>query len=240
MTYPINDLGIALLKSFESFAQTFPADPDLAHAYWDSLGKVWTIGEGFTKGVKEGDTMTRDENDARLAKELDEGYIQPIIAACKVFPNENQLAAFGCLAWNIGINAFLKSTVLKAHNRGDFDAAARAFALWNKAGGKVVRGLTRRRAAESELYLTPIHGLPEPMPQKVDAESSLARSPIIAGSSLTAGASTLAVVAESATQVKTIRESLGDWLPWVLVAVALGGAGWAIWTRWSQRKGGWA
>ncbi len=253
MDYPINDAGIGLLKSFESFAQTFPKDPDLAHAYWDDMGKVWTIGWGFTKGVKSGDTMTRDAADARLAHELNIEYVQFILNACTTAPNENQLAAMACLAWNIGMgwdptkpkpkdakDGFRQSTVLKAHNRGDLDSAARAFGLWNKSGGKVVRGLTRRRAAEAELYLTPTRGEATPMPQKVDPEGSLTRSPIVAGSTVTAATTTLAVVAESSAQVKTIKDNLGDWLPFVVGAVAIGGAVWAIYARWVQRKGGWA
>lgn len=239
MSYPINQAGIGLLKSFESFAQTFPADPDLAHAYWDDLGKVWTIGWGFTKSVKEGDTMTRDEADSRLAEELLE-YVGPIKKACNLPLTENQLAAMACLAWNIGVAGFLRSTVLKAHNRGDYDAAARAFALWNKSGGKVVRGLTRRRAAEAELYLTPTTERTDPMPQRVDPESSLSRSPIVAGSSITAGVSVLGVASETSYQVKTIKDNLGDWLPWAMLLVAVGGAGWAIWNRWKQREGGWS
>ena len=124
-------------------------------------------------------------------------------------------------------------------------AAARAFSLWNKAGGKVWPGLTRRRAAEAALYLTPmpddvsdpVEGPALDMPQRVDSESSLSRSPIVAGSGIAAGATAAAEVARS---VSDVREALGDWLPWVLVAIAVGAAGWAIWSRMQQRRGGWA
>lgn len=252
--YPINPAGIALLKEFEQFARTQPGRPDLAHAYWDDLGKVWTIGWGFTKGVKEGDTMPRHVADARLALELDREYVQPILRACTVPPEPNQLAAMACLAWNIGIgwnpdgpkpkgarDGFRQSSALRAHNRGDFDAAARAFALWNKSGGQVVRGLTRRRAAESALYLAPAaRAVPAAMPQRVDAESSLARSPIIGGTSLAAGTSTLAIAAESAKSLSDIRDSLGSWLPYVAVALVIALAVYVIHTRISQRRGGWA
>lgn len=238
MEMPINNDGIALLQEFESFAKTKPGKPNVAHAYQDMVG-VWTIGWGFTKGVREGDTMTRAMADRRLAEELEE-YVQPIRRACTGETTDNQLAAMACLAWNIGIAGFLKSTVLKCHNRGDYQAAARAFSLWNKAGGQVVRGLTRRRAAEAALYLKPMEGEAEPMPQRVDGESNLGRSPIITGTSITAGTATVGVVAEGARSVKDIRESLGDWLPVVLVVIAIGAAGWVIWSRVKQRRGGWA
>lgn len=240
MSYPINAEGMALLKEFESFAQTRPGKPNVAHAYTDMVG-VWTIGWGFTKDVKSGQTMTRAEADMRLADELHMEYVGPILDACKIEPNENQLAAMACLAWNIGINGFKRSTVLKNHNRGDFDAAARAFGLWNKAGGKVVRGLTRRRAAESALYLKPVGGeKPHDMPQKVESESSLAKSPIITGSVVTSGTATIAVVSEAARGVKDIRESLGDWLPIVAVIAVVVVAGCIVWSRVKQRREGWA
>lgn len=242
MEMPINNAGVDLLKEFEDFAKTKPGKPNIAHAYLCPAG-VWTIAWGFTKGVREGETMTRAMADRRLAEELQE-YVEPILRACAASGTEttdNQLAAMTCLAWNIGIAGFLRSTVLKCHIRGDHQAAARAFGLWNKAGGKVLNGLTRRRTAEAALYLKPADGeAPEPMPQKVDGESNLGRSPIVAGSTITAGTATVATVAEGARSFKDIRESLGDWLPVILVVVAIGAAGWVIWTRVKQRRGGWA
>ena len=63
-----------------------------------------------------------------------------------------QFDAMVCLAYNIGVNAFQRSTVLRRHNAGDYAGAAAAFAMWNKGGGKVLKGLVRRRAAEAALY----------------------------------------------------------------------------------------
>jgi lysozyme len=142
-----NQAGIALLKHFEA-GKGFEEK-----AYWDGMGKVWTIGWGFTKGVKEGDRMTEQEGNARLAEEIRD-YERTVESACSVTPNENQFAAMVCLSWNIGRGAFQKSEVLKYHNQRDFKKAAAAFANWRRSGGKVVNGLIRRRAAEAELYLT--------------------------------------------------------------------------------------
>lgn len=226
--------GIALITEFEGFR---------SKAYQDVVG-VWTIGYGFTLGVQPGDTITKEQAKRRLAREL-ESYEAAVSRSCTNEPNQNEFDALVCFAFNVGVGGMRKSSVIKAHNRGDHQAAARAFQLWNKAGGVVYAGLTRRRAAEAALYLTPMpddvsdpaEGPALDMPQRVDAESSLSRSPIVAGSGIAAGATAAAEVARS---VSDVREALGDWLPWVLVAVAVGAAGWVMLTRWQQRRGGWA
>lgn len=226
--------GISLITEFEGFR---------SKAYQDVVG-VWTIGYGFTLGVQPGDTITKEQAKRRLAREL-ESYEAAVTRACTNEPNQNEFDALVCFAFNVGAAGMAKSSVIKAHNRGDHQAAARAFSLWNRAGGKVWAGLTRRRAAEAALYLTPMpddvsdpaEGPALDMPQRVDAESSLSRSPIVAGSGIAAGATAAAEVARS---VSDVREALGNWLPWVLVAVAVGAAGWVMLTRWQQRRGGWA
>jgi lysozyme len=79
---------------------------------------------------------------------------------CTLKPNQNQFDAMVSLVYNIGEGGFAKSSVLKAHNAGDFQGAAKAFLLWNKArvAGElqVVKGLSDRRAREAALYLEPI------------------------------------------------------------------------------------
>lgn len=134
----MNQAGLDLLKNYEGFR---------GDAYRDLVG-VWTIGYGFTQGVKPGDHMTQEEGDARLLKDL-ESY------APGVEGTENQLAAMTCLAWNIGKPSFNHSTVFRKHQEGDFLGAAEAFRMWTKAGGHTVYGLVRRREAERALYLTP-------------------------------------------------------------------------------------
>jgi lysozyme len=226
--------GIALITEFEGFR---------SKAYLCPAG-VPTIGYGFTLGVQLGDTITKEQAKRRLAREL-ESYEAAVTRACTNEPNQNEFDALVCFAFNVGAAGMAKSSVIKAHNRGDHQAAARAFSLWNRAGGKVWAGLTRRRAAEAALYLTPMpddvsdpaEGPALDMPQRVDSESSLSRSPIVAGSGIAAGATAAAEVARS---VSDVREALGDWLPWVLVAIAVGAAAYVAWTRLQQRRGGWA
>lgn len=266
MTFPINHAGERLLKKSEGLVLHAYPDPrsplgvglqqaglwrqylkkpiprEVMPAHLRGLdGKPWTAGYGDTLDVQEGDVWTRAEAESRLIERLDRDYVQPISRACTLAPTPNQLAAFACLAWNIGVGAFLKSTALRAHNRGDFAAAARAFSLFNKSRGKEDPVLVARRAEEAALYLTPEpDAAPEPVPQRVDPESSMARSPIITSTTVATGTGTIAVAAEAARGVKDIRDSLGDWLPWVLIAVAVAAGGYAIWNRKNQRDKGWA
>jgi lysozyme len=74
----------------------------------------------------------------------------------KVSLNDNQYAAIVSFAFNLGVGNLKQSTLLKKLNAGDFAGAANEFAKWNKAGGKVLAGLTRRRAAEAELFRRPV------------------------------------------------------------------------------------
>ena len=221
--------GIDLITEFEGFR---------SEAYQDVVG-VWTIGYGFTLGVQPGDKITKAQALKRLAREL-ESYEAAVMRACKVEPNQNQFDALVCFAFNVGAAGMAKSSVIKAHNRGDTQAAARAFSLWNKAGGKVWPGLTRRRAAEAALYL---EDESHDMPQAVDAEKPMTRSTIATAGTATAAVSTISVVAQVSQEVRTIKDSIGDILPWVILAAAVVAAGlgaFAVYERIKQRRGGWA
>ncbi len=213
-------------------------------AYIPVPGDVPTIGYGFTHGVKMGDTMTREEADLRLITELTP-YEDAVYYACTSPPNQNQFDAMVLLCFNIGIGGFGKSTVLRCHNARDYQAAARAFSLWNKSGGKVYAGLTRRRAEEAALYLTPIagDGAALSMPQRIDPESSMAASPINRAGVVAGGTATVAAVSETVRTVADVKysvASLGDWLVPILLLCVVGLCGYMVWQRVQQRKGGWA
>lgn len=233
----MNAAGIALLKEFEGTAPE--VSPGVYRSYWDDIGKVWTGPYGLTRGVNEHSRWTAAQAEGDLQNEL-QIYEAAVRAACRVHPTENQLAAMTCLAWNIGVGAFQRSTVLRCHNRGDAEAAARAFGLFNQSRGKVIRGLVRRRAAEAELYLRPHEAFPLAMPQRVDGESGARHSPIIWGSAASGGAGALSLLSETSRTMGDLRYNLGEWFPYVLLAVVVMGAGWAIWSRVKQRRGGWA
>jgi lysozyme len=157
---------------------------------------VPTIGVGATtypdgrKVTMKDAPITQQESRNMLQEECGK-YIRAVEEMLTFEANVHQLVAMASLAYNVGIAALKKSTVLRAHNAGDISSASRAFSLWNKAkiDGKLteVRGLTARRAAESALYLR-MEPSPykEPPVQAVAGESSLAASPIN-----TAGASSV-------------------------------------------------
>lgn len=160
----VNNDALNLIKEFEGLR---------LEAYKCSAG-VWTIGYGTTAAAgvgvdpKAGMTITEAEADWYLEKAIEkfaskiEGYITAPI-------NENQFGAFVSLAYNIGPTAFKKSSALRHFNNGDLDKAASSILLWNKAGGKVLKGLVRRREAERSLFLRPvqlIHEKPEEQPQQ--------------------------------------------------------------------------
>lgn len=232
--------GIDLIKEFEGF---------VGHAYQDPVG-IWTIGYGFIKGVSAGDTISKEQAETRLKIEL-RVYETAVMEATDGNASQNEFDALVCFAFNVGVAGMKKSSVIKAHNRGDKIAASRAFGLWNKAGGKVFAGLTRRRRAEANLYLeTEGRDL---MPQGVDPESRMAGSTINRAATLIGGASvlgsvssvtetlqTVSIAADSVSQVKDSAVNLGALLvPALLLAVAAL-AGYIVWQRWKQRNEGWA
>lgn len=142
----ISENGVDLITDFEGF---------VANAYLDPVG-IWTVGFGSTRidgrEVKRGDHVTEEEALAALMDDIDEffGLIEDFIM---VELNQNQIDAIGCFVYNIGPEAFKKSTLLTLLNKGDFIGASLQFLRWNQAGGKVQPGLIRRRMAESKLFL---------------------------------------------------------------------------------------
>ncbi len=111
----------------------------------------WTIGYGRTTNVKKGDTCTQAQADAWLLQEYD-AFERKVRALLKVPVTENQLGALVSFAYNVGDGALGSSTLLRLLNAGDYAGAAAQFARWNKAAGKALAGLTKRRAAEAALF----------------------------------------------------------------------------------------
>ena len=137
----INTEGLELIKEFEGLrlqAYLCPA-------------KVWTIGYGSTgPHVKPGMVITEAQADKLLRDDLAR-FERAVAQTCPV-ATDNQFSAMVSLAFNVGEAAFGKSTLAKLHNAKDYAGAALQFPRWNKAGGKVLAGLTRRRAREQALY----------------------------------------------------------------------------------------
>lgn len=139
----IGPKGFALIKSFEGLR--LQAYPDPATG-----GEPWTIGYGHTSGVKRGDVITEAVADAFLLTDL--ARFEKSVN--RLFPTttQNQFDALVSLCFNVGEGNLEGSTIRKKHNAGDYAGARGEFARWNKAAGKEMAGLTRRRAAEALLY----------------------------------------------------------------------------------------
>jgi len=137
----LSTIGIDLLKHFEG-CETL--------AYQDSVG-VWTIGYGHTKGVYEGMTVSQEGAEELLAHELEEyeGYINDIP---KVALTQCQFDGLVCWVYNLGPTNLRSSTLLKVLNEENYEDVPFQMRRWDKAGGVVLKGLTRRRVAESMLF----------------------------------------------------------------------------------------
>lgn len=138
--------GIALIEKFEGCRLEAYPDPGTG-------GDPWTIGYGATgPDIRKGLVWTQEQAEERLRADLarfDEGVTSLI---GKARTTQNQFDACVSLSFNIGLGAFAKSTLLSRHRVGDYAGAALEFLKWNRANGRVLNGLTRRRAAEAELY----------------------------------------------------------------------------------------
>lgn len=128
-------------------------------SYQDEAG-IWTIGYGSTFNpfsgvkVKAGDQITETEALRWLKKAVGD-FAEQVKRSVRVPQTQNQLDALTSLAYNIGIGAFQRSTLLRLLNQGaDKTAVADQFLRWNLIKGKVSRGLTNRRQLERKLYLS--------------------------------------------------------------------------------------
>lgn len=136
--------GIDLIKEFEGLRLT---------AYKCAAG-VWTIGYGHTEGVTGAMVITEATADELLARDLAK-FEAGVSKLVKVELNQNQFDALVSFAFNCGLANLAKSTLLKKLNATvPADQVAAEFMRWNKAGGKVLPGLTRRRAAEAALFVS--------------------------------------------------------------------------------------
>lgn len=150
--------GIALIKRFEGCAR-LRAD-GMVEAYPDpgTGGAPWTIGWGATGRddvlggrIGKATVWTQAQCDERLARDL-ERYSAEVAAALGDAPaTQAQFDALVSFHYNTG--AIARATLTRKHIAGDAEGAAREFARWTRAGGQVLKGLVRRRAAEAELYL---------------------------------------------------------------------------------------
>lgn len=140
--------GLALIKEFEGYIKKLPNGD--CEAYRCPAG-VWTIGWGCTEGVRPGMVWTRAKAEKELKKEINQFEVG-VERAVTVPLTQNQFDALVSFSYNCGLGALKKSTILRKLNSNDYAGAAKAFSLYNKGGGRVLKGLVRRRKAEMELF----------------------------------------------------------------------------------------
>jgi lysozyme len=158
----ISDAGIDFITSFEGKLKKLPDDRYIAYR---CPANVLTIYAGCTEGVTEGMIVTEDEGRAMFRRELakHEAAVRRLVT---VDLTQGQFDALVSFSYNVGSGALQKSTLLKHLNAGDYARAASHFADYKKAGGKVLKGLVRRRAAEAAMFMEDEE--PTEMVQKVD------------------------------------------------------------------------
>jgi lysozyme len=163
----LNDTGLELIKRFEGIPDGDPLTVNI-DPYLDPID-IWTIGWGHA--IEVGGAYLRGKANRKAARDLYPGGITmaqaetllrgDVLDTCRdveslvdVTLTDNQFAALVSFTFNLGRGNLAKSTLLKKLNGGDFAGASAEFQKWNKAGGKVMDGLVRRRAAEAELFAT--------------------------------------------------------------------------------------
>ncbi|MDR1063052.1 MAG: lysozyme [Azoarcus sp.] len=229
LPWPIDWEGVVLIAQSEGCR---------LKAYRDVAG-VWTLGWGETEGIREGMTWTQGEADLKLCERLGE-FAMDVRAHLKAPASPAEVAALVSLAYNIGIGAFVRSSVLRAHNRGDKAGAARAFALWNRAGKRIVQGLVTRRAREAALYLKGGKLRASGCGHNPDADRvrPLTRSPTSQAGAVSIATGGLALASEYSAPVRELAWSL-SLRPVIVVAVAAIVVGAIVlWRRWKQRREG--
>jgi lysozyme len=142
----VTDAGLALIKTYEGFR---------GRAYRDAVG-IWTVGYGHTSAAgppKVTPWLVLDEPAAAqlLRRDVDM-FAAGVAARVKADLSDEQFSALVSFAYNVGLGAFAKSSVLRAVNAGDFAAVPTRLSAWVKADGRTLPGLVKRRAAEGALF----------------------------------------------------------------------------------------
>ena len=144
MAREVNEAGVRLVQEFEGCR---------LDAYRCPAG-IPTIGYGATgPDIRMGMVWTQEQADARLVEDLAR-FADGVERLVEVDLSDNQFAAIVSFAFNVGLGALRDSTLLRKLNAGDYLGAADQLPRWARAGGRVLPGLTRRRAAERDLFLS--------------------------------------------------------------------------------------
>lgn len=138
--------GKTLIEYFEGRKRQVYPDPATG-------GAPWTVGIGHTgPDVKPGEKWTDAQIDAAFTKDL-QRFEAGVLKAVRVALNQNEFDALVAFSFNVGLGNLQSSTLLKLLNSGDRPGAAQQFMRWDKANGKAMLGLRRRRAGEACMFL---------------------------------------------------------------------------------------
>ena len=139
----IGEAGIAIIRDYEKLRLV---------AYKPTPDDVWTCGWGSTKGVTKDTVWTEEEAEAHFREDVAdvERCLNRRLQGVEI--TQNQYDAIGSWCFNVGCDAFNNSTLLVHFLDGEDDLAAKELRRWNKQGGKVLNGLTARRARVEELF----------------------------------------------------------------------------------------
>lgn len=137
----ISQEGLALIKKFEGCK---------LESYKCAAG-VWTIGYGSTKGIKEGMSITQEKAEELLLEDVSV-FEDNVLDSVTMPLSQHQFDALVSWTFNLGGANLKASTMLKKLNAGEYEEVPSQMKRWNKAGGKVLQGLIRRREAESLLF----------------------------------------------------------------------------------------
>jgi lysozyme len=144
---------INLIQEFEGCAKRQPDGSFVAYPDPGTGGDPWTIGWGSTgPDIRKGVVWTQKQCDDRFIEHLGQFAQKVNNLLGNSATTQHQFDAMVSFAYNVGPANLSSSTLLRKHKAGDFAGAAAEFARWNKAAGKVLPGLTRRRTAEAALY----------------------------------------------------------------------------------------
>ena len=237
----VSAAGINLIKEFEGVR---------LKAYKCPAG-VYTIGVGHTSAagppvVKPGMEITNAQAMKILAQDLVQ-FEDGVEAAVKVPLSQNQFDALVSFAFNVGLGAFQKSTLLRKLNAGQYDAVPAELMKWTKAGGTELPGLVRRRRAEAALW----RGVDDnkvirqdarvepdtPKPSKTMVQSKEGNAALFTGlaSGATAASEVSRQVKETGDSLTTVLDMLKNPTFLLLIAVVIAAA--AIWYwRWQRLK----
>jgi len=227
--------GLATVKEFEG----------LRLKAYKCPAAVWTIGYGHTSAagnpiVTPDLVITKEEAEETLARDMEQ-YEEGVHKYVKVDLTQGQFDALVDFAYNAGVGALQKSTLLKKVNAGKFDEVPAEFMKWTKGGGKELPGLVRRRRAEVKLW----RGLDTEKPISVDearaepdkpkASKSITQSKEANAAVAAGGLGTIAVVQEVMPMVREGGDLLGSFSPTILILFVIIAAAGAVWYFRKQR-----